>query len=513
MGQTTNLTLDELLGQSDWLARLAVHLAGPEHADDALQDTWLAARLSAPERGRSPRPWLAAVLRNQIRARWQRDTRRRRREEAAALLAADCEAAVDAVHERLEMQRLVAERVMALDRPLRTVVLLRYFEGRDSTEIAALLGIPAGTVRWRLKTALDRLRAELDHRFPESGGRSWALLLAPAAVRAGGSKVPGLATVLLALTAASGLVAYLGAARAVQRSGRTVATSLAPARPGPDRTAVPGGGAIEGRVLEDGRPVGGAFVVGSRTRRRAAAAPSIRWTRSDRDGRFQMLALQPGHYLLTAMGPEHGVAPARPVLVEAGDTAGGLDLSLAAAPAGLQGRVLDEGAGVIARARIRATSIGDDPDPVVFETQSVCLGRYRLELPAGPYAIEIEADGYAPVRFSIVLRSSSRRDFSLRPGARAAGRVSTQGEGQPVAGAALVARSQDDDREIYTTDADDEGSFVFAWLAPGTYDIEARWGDLVGRSSAIVVGEAARLEGIDLTVAPPDRSSRRQEEP
>jgi RNA polymerase sigma-70 factor (ECF subfamily) len=460
MGPGTHLTLDELLGQSDWLARLAVHLAGPADADDAVQDTWLAARLSPPDGQRSPRPWLAAVLRNQVRARWQRDVRRRRREQAAAALAATEEAAADAVHERLELQRAVAERVMALDKPLRTVVLLRYFEGRDSAQIAALLNIPAGTVRWRLKTALDRLRAEMDDRFRQER-RPWALVFLPAGAKAA--------------------IAVAAAGLALSLAGPLVARRPAPA-------LTPGLGIVEGRIVDPDGPVAGAFVVGSR---RGTDRPSIRWTRSDRQGRFRLPALAAGPWLLTAVGPEHGVAAARPMSIR--DGARRVDLALARAPAGLAGRILDAGAGPIARARIRATAAG--PEAPVFETQSACLGRYHLEVPPGAYTVEIEADGYAPVRFSAVLARATVRDFSLQPGARAAGRVLAGGS--PAPGAALVARSE---HESYLADADADGSFVFSWLAPGTYDIEARWGALHGERRAVVVAEAARLDGLDLNV-------------
>jgi RNA polymerase sigma-70 factor (ECF subfamily) len=484
-----NLTLEELLGHADWLTRLAVHLAGRDGADDAVQETWLAARLSGPDRRRSPRPWLAEVLRNQIRGRWQRDARRRRREQAAALLEADSEAAVDAVYERLELHRIVAQRVMALEKPLRDVVLLRYFEGRDSSAIAALLRIPAGTVRWRLKTALDRLRAELN---AEGNSRTWALAAVPR--RLAGIK---LAAVLLGLVLAPGFVLH----RVVARP-----TALAPAVAGAEAgarigAATGGAGMIEGRVLDEGQPVAGALVVGSQ-RGNGERRGAIRWTRTERDGRFRMRALAPGRYLLTAMGPEQGMARPRPVEVRGGATAGDLELPLARAEAGRVGRVLDAGAGPIARAHIRATS-ADAAVPAVFETQSACLGRYRLELPPGPYAIEIEADGYAPVRFSVVLRATTGQDFSLHPGARAAGRVVTGGDGSCLPGARLVARRHDG--ETYATDADDDGAFVFAWLSPGRYDIEARWGELSGRREAILVGEADRMSGVDVTVGPPQQ--------
>ena len=67
---------------------------------------------------------------------------------------------------------------MGLPEPLRTTVLLRYFEERSSSEIARRMGVPAGTVRWRLKKAIERLRADLDQRFA-GNRRTWAIALAP----------------------------------------------------------------------------------------------------------------------------------------------------------------------------------------------------------------------------------------------------------------------------------------------------------------------------------------------
>jgi RNA polymerase sigma-70 factor, ECF subfamily len=54
-------------------------------------------------------------------------------------------------------------RALSLLTPkLREVVVLRYFEDLSSPEIAATLGIPAGTVRFRLMVAKQRLRPLLD---------------------------------------------------------------------------------------------------------------------------------------------------------------------------------------------------------------------------------------------------------------------------------------------------------------------------------------------------------------
>ena len=56
--------------------------------------------------------------------------------------------------------------VLELDEPFRSTLLLRYVEGRSAADIARRQGVPAGTVRWRLKAALDDVRA----RFGASTG-------------------------------------------------------------------------------------------------------------------------------------------------------------------------------------------------------------------------------------------------------------------------------------------------------------------------------------------------------
>ena len=99
------------------------------------------------------RPWLAEVLRNVIRMRARRERSRAHWERAAAEPLQTSVASPEAVRERLELQRIVVECVLALEEPLRATVLLHFFEERSSAEIARLTGVPAGTVRPRLKRA------------------------------------------------------------------------------------------------------------------------------------------------------------------------------------------------------------------------------------------------------------------------------------------------------------------------------------------------------------------------
>lgn len=91
-----------------------------------------------------------------------------------AALADDATPSSDELLERHEAQQLLARLVGELGEPYRSTILLRYAEGLEPTEIAHRQGVPAGTVRWRVKEGLARLRAELDEAH---GGdrRAWLI--------------------------------------------------------------------------------------------------------------------------------------------------------------------------------------------------------------------------------------------------------------------------------------------------------------------------------------------------
>src|SRR5262249_34848007 len=82
--------------------------------------------------------------------------------------------------DRARLLERLTSALVALEEPFRTVVVRRYLDDESAADIARSLGVPAGTVRWRLKTGLERLRAELDAKTPR---RQWVPLLAPALSR------------------------------------------------------------------------------------------------------------------------------------------------------------------------------------------------------------------------------------------------------------------------------------------------------------------------------------------
>jgi RNA polymerase sigma-70 factor (ECF subfamily) len=172
---TRPITADELLRHTEALRRLARALVREEaDAEDLAQDALYASLKRPPPDAASAWAWLTGVTRNLARLRWRSHERRERNERQAPV--PDDVPTPEALVERAQAHQLLTTLLLDLDEPLRTTLLLRYYEGLSSAEIARRLRIPAGTVRWRLKRALDELRKRLD---ASSGGRNWVVLLAP----------------------------------------------------------------------------------------------------------------------------------------------------------------------------------------------------------------------------------------------------------------------------------------------------------------------------------------------
>src|SRR5947207_15371982 len=100
--------IEELLAHADWLRLLGRQVAGERAADDAVQETWVAALRAPPRRDRVAEPWLAEVLRNFVRralraerARGHREARARRDPALAPAAAASPEILL----ERAQAQR------------------------------------------------------------------------------------------------------------------------------------------------------------------------------------------------------------------------------------------------------------------------------------------------------------------------------------------------------------------------------------------------------------------------
>jgi RNA polymerase sigma factor (sigma-70 family) len=390
-----------LLAQADWLRRLARSLTrDTASADDLAQEVVLTALARPPSRDLPLRGWLATVLRHRAADVARSRRRRQEREERTAPREALPAAAETAA--QLELHRRVAAAVAALDEPYRRTIFLRYFEARETTEIARLEGVAVETVRTRLKRGLARLREQLDVEF---GGdrKTWVSALLP---------VIGPATQAPPLVSLAGIgmlvvnAKWIAAALAVLLAGmlwlffRADSEKVADARLAPARAAAPAP-----------RP----------TERAEVAASGVR---SAIDAPVEAANAEVAQ----------GVAPAN---------AG----SLVAAPATdaerVAGRVIDVAARPLAGLGIAAIASDSEMEAtgVPPQAHSDVEGRFQLE-PLKSWTRVVAADASYATVFSPVRGARSRVDDSILvagPALAIAGQVVDEG-GAALAGAAVEMR-------------------------------------------------------------------------
>ncbi len=180
MAAGTVVDLESLLSHESWARRLAAALVGnDDDAADLVQEARIAFWRRPPRDATRVRSWLGTVIRNAVRSRYRAVLRDEARDAQIGATQRGSSSTGDLTH-RLEMHRVLATLVAELPEPSREVVLLRYYEGLTRADIGRRLGIPPGTVRWRLKTALDEMRRRLDEVEPGDGSR-WRMALAPLA--------------------------------------------------------------------------------------------------------------------------------------------------------------------------------------------------------------------------------------------------------------------------------------------------------------------------------------------
>lgn len=204
-------SLQRLLDEEPFVRLLARTLVA-EEADEVVQQTWLQAVQHGGDGVASPRSWLARIARN-VATNLRRGGQRRRRHEDAAGAPPPVPSSAELML-REEQRRALVHAVDALPPPLRTVVLLRFFDGLPPRRIAKRLGLPVATVWNQLRRALHLLRERLD---AGHGGerRAWLVPLVPFAAGTRGAAAPATAAGALgigviAMTMKTKLVATAG---------------------------------------------------------------------------------------------------------------------------------------------------------------------------------------------------------------------------------------------------------------------------------------------------------------
>jgi RNA polymerase sigma factor (sigma-70 family) len=514
-------TADDLLAHTEWLTRLARALVGDAAAGDVVQATYEVALAKPPKREGPLRPWLGGVARNVARMATRGRMRRERREEATAVVATDVPSPEELVA-RVQMQQKVGRLVLELAEPLRSTLLLRFFEGMTAAEIARAQGVPAATVRSRIKDALDRIRATLDAEHANNR-RAWAGLLAPlpaampkgAAALAGGLLVKTSVKVLLVVLVAAVLV--VGTRIAGMWGGGSskpqppVAQPTAPAKPAPapiapTASATPrelptihdddpkGTLRLEGQVIDEkDAPVAHALVA-------IDANPPI-VVETGADGGFVFEGLIRRDYRIEATAGDRYAGPAR---LRLGDKPEPVTLRLRKGGA-VEVVITERQSGAPikgAEVELRST--------LTWKATTSADGIAQLRGVGASWApLAVRAKGFAPTAMMINTTGNAdateRVALSLSRGAAISGRVVDEAK-KPIAGARVVATNASEPLPVVDPRRDGvvagaDGSFSIPTVSAGTWRITATAGDHAPVTSVplTVDGEHSRT-GVELVM-------------
>lgn len=513
-----NARLAQLTAEMAWLRALARALLRNDDAGDLAHDAWLIAAERGPTDDRPIRPWLTRVVVNL--SRMQARARRRREAREAATSIADVVPDPETLVERVELQRLIAGEVLQLKEPYRSTVLLHFFEELSCADIARRCGLPEGTVRRRLKVALDELRARIDAEDPKSGrvallaplaGMPTPPLPAPFALGIVAMKKIVAAVVLLVLLLVGALLWRShekdprGFSDAVNDSAPPTSAfhqkidGTPAALPAWFSTSNAATRRIAGRVTLNGTPVKDAIVsLQSELTRAEYAAPIERHT--DARGAFDFGMQVAARYDVAASSPGTTAALltidlANPALKPPADR---VELQLHDCSISVSGTIYDASNNPLPKVNVKR--LGDRYNVPsrggIVGVESDARGAYRICVPFGDTEVEYSADGFGTVILTIDARGEMYRDVVLVPDASVSVQVVRADNGEPVGNAHVFVSPSEwaADRAAQRTGITDrEGRVRIEGFVPGRFQAWAYAEGLQARGPVEVLTEIGTL--------------------
>lgn len=161
--------------------RLAYNLCGNRQvAEDAVAESFLAVQryIASYDPSRPFTPWFYRIVINVTRSLAQRSRRLPTVPDARDLLQHSPAPGdgPEGTAIQSELERVILQHIDRLPDRQREAIVLRYYLDMDERTIARVLGVPAGTVKWRLFQARRKLRclieeAEVSQQLCEEGHR------------------------------------------------------------------------------------------------------------------------------------------------------------------------------------------------------------------------------------------------------------------------------------------------------------------------------------------------------
>jgi RNA polymerase sigma-70 factor (ECF subfamily) len=507
---TMTARVEDLLAESSWLEGLARALVGDrEEARELVQEVWVRTLEERPEGVRQPRAWLARVLRNTLGMRRRAQGARGARERAAA--RPEATVGSGEVVARAESLRLLVDAVLALEEPLRSTVLWRYFDGLSSATIARRQGVPESTVRNRLAQALGDLRVRLGNSRSDWRASLGLIVWAEAARSALAPAVAVAATLFLCgLGSAWWVLRHSSSPESASASSLASADSLPSAIPTPtvlssareplvanapvgqgSPAAPTAPGVLEVEVLDDGEPCahGGIFELAPDWFPLMNEEEPASWKRLTvvRPGCARIEGLSPGDYGVRYVSQAHAPLLSMERITEEA----GARLVLLAGTSSFHGTVWDDSglpmAGVELVLTVRSQPASSQAVTVLAFPDETCV-RARTAAD-GSYSLSgLGAGEYSPL---LVLSDKTELDLSHFSRWLAAGTAQQLDFGEPstlpVWTGTLVSRSGaphvgaatmrlfQGERLLLQRKTGPDGRFALG-LEPGTYEVEVQLG-------------------------------------